>query len=259
MKWKRIIEWIYDYPHKKGVLLHDKYKIDEVLGMGGYGIIYRCIDIGSNKNCVLKQLRPSKARRTKEKERFHTETEIMRAINHSQIPQLVDYFTINSQSYYVMQEVRGTNLEDVLFAQKRTFSEVDALLLVEKLLYILDYLHDKLIFHGDIRPPNIILHHEEIYLIDFGLAKQLDAHNKEEILIKKQDDFFDLADILLFILYSQYKGKRSRRKSWLEELTLSSGTVFFLKKLLGINEPYTNNDDIHKDLQLAIQALREEG
>ena len=107
MKWKRIKEWIYDHPHKKGVLLQDKYKIDEVLGMGGYGIIYRCIDTHSNKTCVLKQLRPRKARRSKEKERFHSEAEIMKRMDHSQIPQLVDYITINSQSYYVMQEVKG--------------------------------------------------------------------------------------------------------------------------------------------------------
>lgn len=255
MKWKRLKEFMYDRYHKRGVILHEKYKIEDHLGTGGYGIIYLCRDIQTNKSYVLKQLRPSKAKKLKEKQRFQYEVKLLKSINHIQIPQLFDYFLIDGQAYYVMQFIKGKNLEEVLFEEKQTYTELDALVLMEKLLNILDYLHDKQIFHSDIRPPNLIVNNDNVYLIDFGLAKQLSPENKEAIRMKKQDDFFDLGDCLLFILYSQFKGKKSKTKSWLEELTLNRNTVLLLKRLLGISEEYPDTSSIRIDLQKAINSI----
>lgn len=109
-----------------------------------------------------------------------------------------------------MQLIEGENIEELLFFQKQPFTELMALQLLSQLLGIVEYLHDRFIFHSDIRTPNIIINDGSLCLIDFGLAKQLTPEETEEIKIRKQDDFFDLGETLLFLLYSQYKGKKKK-------------------------------------------------
>lgn len=258
LKWKKWREVIYDRYQKKGTLLNCKYKIEDYYGMGGYGMIYLCTDAHANTSYILKQLRPSKAKRRKEQQRFQSEAELLQTMSHPQIPQFIDYFMIDGQAYYVMQKINGKNLEEILFEQKQTFSELDALKFMDKLLPILEYLHGNHIFHRDIRPPNLILNKENVYLIDFGLAKQLTSDKKEEIEIEKRDDFYDMGECLLFILYSQFKEKKSRTKSWMEELTLSENTIFLIKRLLGISGEYRHTSSIRADLHKAIKSLSQQ-
>lgn len=130
-----------------------------------------------------------------------------------------------------------------------------ALQLLSQLLGIAEYLHDRFIFHSDIRTPNIIINDGRLFLIDFGLAKQLTPEETEEIKIRKQDDFFDLGETLLFLLYSQYKGKKKKNGTWLEELTLTNEITLLLKKLLGIDEEYQHTAFIREDLNCAIQSV----
>ncbi|MEC1154489.1 serine/threonine protein kinase [Cytobacillus horneckiae] len=255
MYWKKIIQSIYDRPLKHDVILKNSYRIDKCLGTGGYGIIYQCTDVKAQKRYVLKQLRPSKARRKKETERFLKEVELMKSFKHKQIPELFDSFTMGDQTFYVMELIDGINLEDWLFTQDEQFSELEALKLISQLLYILEYLHAHHIFHSDIRPPNIILMNNEVYLIDFGLAKKVSTENIDELKARRQDDFFDLGECLLFLLYSNFKEKTNRQRSWMEELTLSTETQILIKKLLGICEVYQDAQKIRRDLQQAIHTL----
>ncbi|MBT2757978.1 protein kinase [Mesobacillus foraminis] len=253
MKWTRIIKSLYDRPIKKGVLLGDSYIIEKCLGMGGYGITYQCVLKDTQDRYVLKQLRPSKSKRTYERERFKQEVELLRKINHKRIPNLVDYFMIDGQSYYVMNKIDAPNLEDLLFLQKSEFTELESLILANKLLSILDYLHENLIFHSDIRPPNVLVKDGEVFLIDFGLAKKISPKDID-IESRRQDDFFDLGECLLFLLYSQFKGKPSKKRSWLEELSIGKETENIIKRLLGINEVYSTTDHIREDLVKAIDC-----
>lgn len=108
-----------------------------------------------------------------------------------------------------------------------------ALQLMSQPLDIVEYLHERLIFHSDIRTPNIMMNHGNVCLIDFGLAKQLSREEDEELKLRKRDDFFDLGETLLFLLYSQYKGKKKKNATWLEELTLTKEVTLFAEKIIG--------------------------
>ncbi|KAB7665869.1 serine/threonine protein kinase [Bacillus sp. B1-b2] len=254
MKWNHLTRWIFDTIHKPGTII-GTYKIIKCLGKGGYGIIYLCTDTKGEK-FVLKQLRPSKKKKTKEQIRFKEEGKLLMSIDCPAIPGFIQDLDWENQYYYVMEYIKGDNIEEVLFFQDGKFTEKETLLLMCKLLDIMNYLHSHLIFHTDIRPPNVILNEEKLYLIDFGLAKKLSAQEVKEIHNRKQDDFFDFGQMILFMLYSLYTGKKSRKKSWLEELTLTPELEYLLKGLLGITKEYENIEMIHNDLQAAIESVK---
>jgi len=253
MNWKFLLKWIYDRPLEKGAFLGDTYKIDKCVGMGGYGIIYKCTNIKTGQQYVAKQLRPSKALKLKERQRFLSEIDLLASLHHKQIPRLVDTIHSDKEAFYIMEYVEGLNIEDLLFYQKQTFSELEALKLIDKLLTAVDYLHKEHIFHDDIRPPNILLKGDNLYLIDFGLAKKVS--DSKAALERKQDDFYDIGECLLFLLYSTYTGKRKRKGSWLDELVLNDATVELLKKLLGIDEGYPDVPSLREDLDRTIKKL----
>ncbi|MEC1665565.1 serine/threonine-protein kinase [Bacillus halotolerans] len=255
MALKQLKKLLFDRPLKNGVILNNQYKIEECLGMGGYGLVYVCTDVHTQTPYVLKQLRPTKAKKQKERVRFQQEIGLLKSINHPQIPAFIEDFIIDGQAYYVMQLVEGDNIEELLFFQKQPFTELMALQLMSQLLDIVEYLHERLIFHTDIRTPNIMMNHGNVCLIDFGLAKQLSHEEDEELKLRKQDDFFDLGETLLFLLYSQYKGKKKKNATWLEELTLTKEVTLLLRKLLGIDEEYQHTASIREDLKRAIQSV----
>ncbi|TYS09414.1 protein kinase [Bacillus subtilis] len=254
MALKQIKKLLFDRPLKDGIILNHHYRIEECLGMGGYGLVYLCTDVHTQTPYVLKQLRPTKAKKEKERVRFQQEMKLLKSIHHPQIPAFIEDFTIGGQAYYVMQFIDGDNIEELLFFRKQPFTELMALQLISQLLEIVEYLHDYLIFHSDIRTPNIIINNGRLCLIDFGLAKQLTTEETEEVKVRKQDDFFDLGETLLFLLYSQYKGKKRKNATWLEELTLTKEVTLLLKKLLGIDEEYQHTASIREDLNRAIQS-----
>jgi serine/threonine-protein kinase len=71
----------------------------------------------------------------------------------------------------------------------------------------------------------------------------------------KQQDYYDLGEILLYLLYTTYSPQNKKALPWTEELSLEKETVFLLKRLLQLKETYCNTDEIAADLQAAIQAI----
>lgn len=82
-------------------------------------------------------------------------------------------------------------------------------------------------------------------LIDFGLARYID--NKR---YKEEVDYWYMADFLLHLYYSSYndEGMELEDKPWYNELDLNDKELIFLKRLMGIEEPYKNTDEIMTDL-----------
>ena len=70
----------------------------------------------------------------------------------------------------------------------------------------------------------------------------------------KQQDYYDLGEILLYLLYTTYSSKNKKALPWTEELSLEKETVYLLKRLLQIKEPYSNTSEISTDLHAALKA-----
>ncbi|MFZ0446966.1 MAG: protein kinase [Bacillus sp. (in: firmicutes)] len=259
---RKIYQFFYDRPIKAGIVLNERYKVLRVIGMGSYGIVYLCKDLKTKENTVVKQLRPSKRRNKKEIELFENEISVLCRLNHQNIPVLYETFSLDKHLFYVMSFIEGDNLEDEIFYHKKSFNEREALGILAQLLELVDYLHNKDIYHQDLRIPNLLLKNTELFLIDFGLAKhgvvneQSPSSSQEQEWIQeiKLQDYYDLGEILLYLLYTTYTSKNKKALPWTEELSLEKETVHLLKRLLQINEPYTNSSEIAADLQAAMKG-----
>lgn len=246
---RKIYQFFVDIPFKEGVILNERYEVLSFIGTGSYGIIYRCKDLKTNDIIGIKQLRPSKRRNKKEIALFENEISILRELNHKNMPTLYKAFLDNEHLFYAMSFIEGENLEELIFLKKKTFNEKESLLFLINLLELIDYLHQKDIYHGDLRIPNILLYNNQPFLIDFGLSKQSPLNND----MKKQD-YYDLGEILLFLLYTTYPSKSKKALPWTEELSIEMETTHLLKKLLQVNGSYSTIQDISADLIAAIKA-----
>ncbi|MFC4403380.1 protein kinase family protein [Gracilibacillus xinjiangensis] len=247
---KKLCQAVMDKTYSPNHLLADKYKVEKVLGDGNYGIVYLCKELKSNRKCVVKQMRKSKK---KENEQLYIqETNVLRFLNHPSIPKLIETFTYEKTKFFSMQFIEGDNLDDLLFSKEKRFTEIEALLSFKGLLEIISYIHEKGIAHGDIRIPNVMIGDDKLYLIDFGLTQYLQSGMEKNTV---QDDYYDLGDFLLFLLYSTFDTKSKKNQPWTEELNLHTGTTNILKKLLQIDKPYDNITDIIKDTHQIIEDL----
>ena len=249
---RKIHQFFTDKPIHKGTVLNQHYEILNIIGAGSYGLVYLCNDRLTHEKKVVKQLRPSKYQNKKEVELFKNEVSILGRLDHPYIPKVYDTFASNGSLFYVMNLIEGDNLEDLIFRKKMTFNEKESLLVLNHLLHFINYLHEKNIYHQDIRIPNIIYNKEEYYLIDLGLAQS--PKNHDDMLEMKLQDYYDLGEILLYLLYTTYTSKHKKALPWTEELSIKSETTLLLKRLLQIQDPYGNIAEISADLQLALEA-----
>lgn len=264
---KIIHQFLVDRPFEKGKVVANRYKITSILGMGSFGMVYQCEDLHKNLKVAMKQLRPSKGKNKQEVQWFQEEVQLLETLNHPAIPKIHTSFNDEGQWFYIMDYIDGENLEELLFEQKQVLTERESVELLKKLLEIVDYLHKRKIYHGDLRIPNILLKHQNPILIDLGLAfsfnendktrpKKINKKHKEKTLIElKQEDYFDLGDILLFLLYSTYPKKNKKALPWTEELSLEPATSHLLKRLLGITERYKNAEEILNDIDHVLKQL----
>ena len=247
--------------------MNNRYEVLRVIGTGSYGIVYLCKDLKSQEKRVVKQLRPSKRRNNKEVELFQSETFVLRTLNHKNMPRFYEAFSTNESYFYVMSFIEWDNLEDQIFLNKRTFNENESLVFLDQLLGIIDYLHKQDIYHQDLRIPNILVKNDEPFLIDFGLSQQgasvrqnelVSSPNNHKVLEMKHQDYYDLGEILLYLLYTTFSANKKKALPWTEELSLTRETVYLLKRLLQIEKPYSTISEISADLQLARRVTEKE-
>lgn len=161
-------------------VLDGRYKINRVLGSGGFGMTYLAQDKHrpGEPLCVVKHLKP--ARRDEKflqvaRRLFKTEAEILEKLGkHPQIPQLLAYFEQNQEFYLVQEYIEGHPLSDELPVDKR-LPEIQVIKLLKGILEVLIFIHQHSVIHRDIKPSNIMRREldGQLVLIDFGAVKQI--------------------------------------------------------------------------------------
>ncbi|MER3478286.1 MAG: hypothetical protein C4287_19760 [Leptolyngbya sp. ERB_1_2] len=182
-----------------GTLLRQRYLIKQVLGQGGFGRTYLAIDQERfNELCVIKEFAvPYQDDGLVEKAKmlFQREASTLYQIQHSQIPRFWAAFESEQRLFLVQDFVQGQTYRSLLQARReqgQAFSEAEILHLLNHLLPVLTYLHDRDIVHRDISPENIILRTQDTrelvipaevipnsglpVLIDFGAVKEAASH-----------------------------------------------------------------------------------
>jgi serine/threonine protein kinase len=162
------------------LLLKERYRAIKPIGQGGFGRTFLATDEDkpSRPLCVIKQQffqSSNQEQLQKAIELFNQEAERLDDLGkHSQIPELLAYFTQNDRQYLVQEFIDGCNLEQEL-DQRGRLSENEVKKVLVELLPVVNFIHDKLVIHRDIKPENIIREKstDKLVLVDFGAAKLL--------------------------------------------------------------------------------------
>lgn len=160
--------------------LGGRYKIISQLGAGGFGQTFLAEDLHlpGHPRCVVKHLKPqtkedstlSMARRL-----FDTEAQALYQLgDHDQIPHLLAHFEDNQEFYLAQELIEGEPLTEE-FAAGQLWSECQVVALLQDILQVLAFVHEKQVIHRDIKPPNLIRRQRDgkVVLIDFGAVKQV--------------------------------------------------------------------------------------
>jgi serine/threonine protein kinase len=163
---------------EKNTLLHNRYRILEILGQGGMGSVYRAIDENLGVAVALKE----NLFTTEEYMRqFRLEAVILANLRHPNMPRVSDHFELGDQGQYlVMDFIEGEDLRNRM-DRLGMISEEDATQIGAAICDALAYLHSRKppILHRDIKPGNVKITPEgHIFLVDFGLAKVYQGDNQ---------------------------------------------------------------------------------
>jgi serine/threonine protein kinase len=155
-----------------GQMLEGRYRIDDLLGHGGMGSVYRASDLRFNAKVAIKENRMANPESQRQ---FAREAHLLYQLRHPNLPRVIDHFTVMGEGQYlVMEYIEGTDLRELL-ANYGQVPEVQAVYWIRQVLSALVYLHSRNIIHRDVKPANVRITPEgNVFLVDFGLAKKFD-------------------------------------------------------------------------------------
>lgn len=154
-----------------------RYRVERLLGRGGFGDVYLAHDQQLDRPCVVKRLRldPSWDHATREQivQSFVREARLLVTLNspgHPHIPEIYQYLA--PQQCVVIKYIEGQSLAQQLVASNTPFDEQDALGIVRDVCSALVYMHTHTpepVLHRDIKPDNMLRDRiGRVWLIDFG-------------------------------------------------------------------------------------------
>src|SRR5262245_41112825 len=156
----------------KGTLVASRYEIQEVLGTGGMGTVYKAHDRGLSEAVALKVLRPELAGDADIAWRFPAEVRLARKVDHRNVCHMHECGQDGALTYISMELVTGTNLKKVVEAQGGLTAE-QAFAVGLEIAAGLQAIHDVGIIHRDLKTPNIMLDARGVVrIMDFGMSKE---------------------------------------------------------------------------------------
>lgn len=149
------------------------YLIQEKLGQGGMGVVYKAVDLNLERPVAIKALPPELAHDPGLVQRFRQEARALANLNHVNIATLYSLQEANGQYVMVMEYLEGTTFERLILQRGRIPCE-QAINLFKQALLGIGFAHRHGIVHRDIKPSNIMWTNGGIVkVMDFGIAKVL--------------------------------------------------------------------------------------
>jgi serine/threonine protein kinase len=171
-----------------GQVLAERYQLEEVLGKGSMGAVYRAMDRTLRQPCAVKVLHRLVDSQDEQYGRFVTEAAAITQLFHPNIVQVREFGQERGAPFLVMEFLRGRDLYSVL--QERTrLSLMQTLDILRQVGSALHCAHTQGIVHRDIKPKNIFLARqtnaygddfEVVKVVDFGLSKFLGRKCRNE-------------------------------------------------------------------------------
>jgi eukaryotic-like serine/threonine-protein kinase len=177
-------DWAEGAPEARGswrpeVRRAGDYELGEILGTGGFGVVYRANHAERRTPAAVKIPHAELADDLSSLARFEREIEAIRRLCHPNVVEILDVGRLeDGRPYFAMELLTGTSLQDHLRSRGR-LSPDETLDILEPLCSALDAAHAHAVVHRDIKPSNVFLcnpaERRRVVLLDFGIAKILDA------------------------------------------------------------------------------------
>ena len=151
-----------------------RYRIEQIIGRGGMGVVYKALDGQLDEVVAIKTLPGGMMQRSPEDlERFKREIRLARKITHRNVLRTYDYGEAEGMVFISMEFVRGYTLNELLTeAEKRQVAPRQAMGIARQVCRGLQAAHEQGIIHRDIKPQNVLIDHRgEVKLMDFGIAR----------------------------------------------------------------------------------------
>jgi serine/threonine-protein kinase len=150
------------------------YRLEELIGRGGMGVVYRAYDLRLKRPVALKLVAPSLARDDGFRERFAHESELVMSLEHPNVVPIYDAGDVDGRVYLAMRLVDGTDLRSLLRTEGALKPD-RAIAICTQIAAALDAAHARGLVHRDVKPSNVLLDSSgHVYLADFGLTRSLE-------------------------------------------------------------------------------------
>ncbi len=154
------------------------YRIEERVGRGGMGVVYRAEHLNLRRRAAIKIIAPDLSESEGFRERFSREARIAAALQHPNIVTVYDAGEVDGLLYLAMQYIEGFDLSAMLRrdGRLRPYRAVDV---CRQVASALDAAHAMGLIHRDVKPANVLIEGRTAFLTDFGLTKRLDGAHTE--------------------------------------------------------------------------------
>ncbi len=181
----------------------DNYKIIEVLGRGGMGVVFKAMDINLEKIVALKMIDPFLAKDENFLRRFKTEAKALAKLEN---PNIVSVYALRETEFglfMVMEYVQAKTISERL-RDNGKFSIKDTVAILNQILNAIGHAHKVGVIHRDIKPNNILLCDDgTVKVMDFGLAKVVHDHGSQSTVTQAA------AGTLYYMSPEQIKGLKN--------------------------------------------------
>jgi serine/threonine protein kinase len=184
-----------------------EFRLTELIGEGGFGVVYKAFDTSLEREVALKEYMPSslaqrtgdgtqvqvKSERYREtfeagRDSFVKEAKMLASFDHPSLVKVYRFWSANNTAYMVMPLLKGVTLKDVLRDMKRSGQPIDETWLrgvLGQITEALQVIHAEQVYHRDIAPDNVMFLPEKgrWLLLDFGAARRVISEQTQALTV----------------------------------------------------------------------------